>query len=108
MSWAGNASKRLTSSDLAPCYNKSYRDSLAAKQKAHGLLRNAIDPIRQIDSEIILAVIVLLIEAELIDVGRNNWKHHIQGATNVIEPLYGRDFSQVSTMSPLQKCLMSN
>lgn len=101
-------SRRVTSSDLAPSYKKFYGDSLAAKQKAYELLRNAADPIHQTDSEIILAVMVLLIEAELIDVGRNNWKHHIQGATNVIEKLCGRDFSHVSTMSPLQKCLMSN
>ena len=98
----------VTSSNSPPCSNKFYRDALTAKQRAYKLLRVATDPIHQTDSDVILAAIVLLIEVELIDVGRNNWKHHIQGATNVIEKLCGRDFSHVGTMSSLQKFLMSN
>ncbi|KAI6859841.1 hypothetical protein KC338_g7167 [Hortaea werneckii] len=97
-----------TGSDLALCANKYYGDALTAKQQAYKLLRVATDPTYKTDSDIILAAIVLLIEAELIDVGRNNWKHHIQGATDIIEKLCSPDFSHVGTMSSLQKCLMSN
>jgi hypothetical protein len=39
------------------------------------------------DSDVILAVMVLFVELELLDSGRNNWKHHIEGARTIIADL---------------------
>lgn len=86
----------------------SYNDALAAKQRALYLLKSALTGIASVDIDVTLAVVLLFIEFELIDSGRDNWKHHINGARTIIETLCGLNMATQTAMSPLRSCLISN
>ncbi|KAK0099711.1 hypothetical protein ONS95_013396 [Cadophora gregata] len=87
---------------------RSYKDSLVAKQRALGFLRSALRNEAAMDADIILAVVLLLIECELIDSGRNTWRYHVAGAKPLIEKLCHQGLSTTGVMSPLCRCLISN
>jgi hypothetical protein len=86
----------------------SYNDALAAKQKALYLLQSALTSIASVDVDVTLAVVLLFIEFELIDSGRDNWRYHINGARTIIETLCGSNITTQTDMSPLRSCLISN
>ena len=86
----------------------SYNDALAAKQRALYLLKSALTSIASADIDVTLAVVLLFVEFELIDSGRDNWRHHINGARTIIQTLCGSNISTQTTMSPLRSCLISN
>ena len=87
---------------------ESYNDALAAKQRALHLLKSALTSIASVDIDVILAVVLLFIEFELIDSGRDNWRYHLNGARTIIERLCGSNISTQIAMSPLRSCLISN
>lgn len=58
--------------------------------------------------DITLAVVLLFIEFELIDSGRDNWRYRINGARTIIETLCRSHVSTQTAMSPLRSCLISN
>ena len=60
------------------------------------------------DLDVILAVILLFVEFELLNSGRDDWIHHIDGARKIIEKLCGSNVIPARTMSPLRRCLVSN
>ncbi|KAK4934464.1 hypothetical protein LTR10_024278 [Elasticomyces elasticus] len=86
----------------------SYRDALAAKQRALSLLKSALGSLAPADLDVALAVVLLFIDFELIDSGRDHWKHHIEGAKTIIETLAGSDTWTQTAMSPLRTSLISN
>ena len=87
---------------------ESYDAALAAKQRALSLLKSALTDIASVDIDVILAVVLLFIEFELIDSGKDNWRYHINGARTIIETLYGANISMQSALNPLRSCLISN
>ena len=88
--------------------SESYTDALAAKQRALHLLKSALTSIASVDIDVTLAAVLLFIEFELIDSGRNNWRFHINGARTIIETLCRLSISTQTPMSPLRSCLISN
>ena len=86
----------------------SYNDALAAQQRALYLLKIALTSIASVDIDVTLAVVLLFVEFELIDSGRDNWRYHINGARTIIKTLCGSNISTQTAMSPLRRCLISN
>ncbi|KAH9217875.1 acriflavine sensitivity control protein acr-2, partial [Leptodontidium sp. 2 PMI_412] len=58
--------------------------------------------------DVTLAVVLLLIECELIDSGRNNWKFHVNGAKAIMKKLCPSGLSTEAPLSPLRRSLISN
>lgn len=96
------------SSSTALRQRESYYDALAAKQRALFLLKSALDSTASAHVDVILAVVLLFVEFELLDSGRDNWRYHINGARTIIETLCGSNMSRQTAMSPLRSCLISN
>ena len=96
------------SSSAATPQSEFHNDALAAKQRALYLLRSALANATSIDMDVILAVVLLFIEFELIDSGRDNWKYHVNGARTIIKTLYTSHTSTCTPISPLRSCLISN
>ena len=96
------------SSLLAYQQPEFYHDALAAKQRALYLLKSALTSIASIDMDVTLAVVLLFIEFELIDSGRDNWRYHINGVRIIIEALCGPKVSLQTTKSPLRNFLIAN
>ncbi|KAJ9621810.1 hypothetical protein H2204_011726 [Knufia peltigerae] len=87
----------------------SYHDALAAKQQALSLLQSGIVSVSSADVDVTLAVVLLFIELELIDSGRDHWKYHIKGARTMIETLIGTNaLTRQTAMSPLRRSLIAN
>jgi hypothetical protein len=103
-SGAKNLSSR-TSISSSVQQRDSYNHALTAKQRALQLLKSALANITAVDVDVTLAVILLFIEFELIDSGRDNWRYHINGARSIIESLCG---SAHTSMTPLRRWLISN
>jgi Fungal specific transcription factor domain len=87
---------------------KSYRDALAAKQRALHLLNSALNDMPSADIDVTLAVVLLFIEFELIDSGKDNWRRHVNGARTIIDILLGSNKLAHTAMSSLRSCLISN
>lgn len=88
--------------------SRSYDDALVAKQSALHHLTHLISDIKLADIDVTLAAVLLFVEFELIDSGRENWKHHIAGARTVIKILNQSKTMVHATMSPLRSYLLSN
>ncbi|KAF7536431.1 hypothetical protein G7054_g4571 [Neopestalotiopsis clavispora] len=86
----------------------SYYHALTAKQKALCLLGSALQSPMPMNDDVILAVVLLFIEFELLDSGRDDWKHHISGAKAIIEKLCQPKTLTPTTMTPLRRSLVSN
>ncbi|KAI9729240.1 MAG: hypothetical protein M1834_007032 [Cirrosporium novae-zelandiae] len=84
-----------------------YKDALIAKQHALRLLNFALHDMHSVDIDVALAS-VLLIEFELIDSGKDDWRFHINGARRLIDYLGESYRVEGSTMNPLRSCLVSN
>lgn len=95
---------KLTASQQPELYN----DALAAKQRALCLLQSTLAKGASMDMDVVLAVVLLFIELELIDSGRDNWKCHADGARTIIKTLCGSHDSTRTPISPLRSCLISN
>ncbi|KAI4854657.1 hypothetical protein E4T44_00009 [Aureobasidium sp. EXF-8845] len=88
--------------------SRPYFDHLTAKHRALNMLRNALIDLDITDSDVILAVMILFVELELLDSGRNNWKHHIEGARTIIAILCKPHLPEDLPISRLRSCLISN
>jgi hypothetical protein len=53
-------------------------------------------------------VMILFVELELLDSGRNNWKHHIEGARTIIANLFKAQLPEKLSVNLLRSCLISN
>ena len=107
----GSGSSRGQSRDStasASSYFEAYHDALAAKQRALQLLQGGLARIASANVDVTLAVMLLLINLELIDTGRDNWRYHIRGTRTLIRTLCGPEGSMKKDMSPLRSCLISN
>ncbi|PVH81605.1 hypothetical protein DL98DRAFT_416313 [Cadophora sp. DSE1049] len=88
--------------------SRAYKDSLAAEQRALGLLMSALSDEAALNVDVALAVILLLIECELIDSGRNTWRYHVVGARSLIEKLCQQGISKGGVGSSFRSSLISN
>jgi hypothetical protein len=89
-------------------HSQTRSDALAAKFKALNFLQSALSNEAPMDLDVTLAVVLLFVEFELLDSGRDDWIHHIDGARKIIEKLCGLKVFSVGTISPLRRCLISN
>ena len=87
---------------------KSHNDALVAKQRALCLLRSTLTTIASANIEVTLAVVLLFIEFELIDCGRDSWRHHVHAARAIIKALFEHNTPRQGMMSPLRSCLVSH
>lgn len=65
-------------------------DGLQAKHQVLRMLPSALQSlqnINSIDGDVILAVVLLLINVELIESGKHNWKAHFDGAGRIMKYL---------------------
>lgn len=97
-----------SSSSMSTQHYQAYNDALVAKQRALHLLKTNLSSIASVDVDVTLAVVLLFIEFELIDSGRNAWRHHVNGARTMIETVCRPKILSQTTMSPLRSCLISN
>lgn len=65
----------------------SYRDALVAKQHALSLLAQSVASVNESNIDLILVVILLFINYDLIESGRDKWKVHMEGARRLIDLL---------------------
>jgi hypothetical protein len=72
------------------------------------MLRSALTDKTPMDSDIILAAMILFVELELLDSGKDNWRHHIEGARSIIADLCKPQMLQNLATSPMRTCLISN
>ena len=100
-----NATRRPSDLARSALY---HRDALLAKQGALCLLKSALEDIGSADVDVTLAVVLLLIQFELIDSGRDEWRHHIKGARAIIERLLESEKSVQDGISPLRGSLISD
>jgi hypothetical protein len=87
---------------------EAYKDALVAKHRALRLLSEALPSSDSINSDVILASIMLFIKFELLDSGRNGWRFHTEGARQLMAYLRQNGKSESSALSSLRNCLISN
>lgn len=85
----------------------SYRDALVAKQQALSLLAQSVASVNESNIDHILVVILLFVNYDLIESGKDKWKVHMEGARKLINLLGTPSFQQNPT-SQLRKCLLSD
>ncbi|KAI5464895.1 fungal-specific transcription factor domain-containing protein [Mariannaea sp. PMI_226] len=62
-------------------------DALVAKQQVLQMMSTALQNIDSIDGDVLLASVLFLINVELIESGKNNWKAHLEGAGRIMSIL---------------------
>jgi hypothetical protein len=97
-----------TQTDRQDPSEKTYKDALLAKQKALRLLSEELTNSESMNSDIVLASIMLFIEFELLDSGKNGWKFHTEGAKQLMVYLRQNGRSKLSALNNLRNCLISN
>ncbi|KAJ4305568.1 hypothetical protein N0V90_001099 [Kalmusia sp. IMI 367209] len=65
----------------------SYADALLAKQQALSLMARSVASVNPTNIDIVLAAILMFINYDLIESGRDKWRVHIEGARKLIELL---------------------
>ena len=65
----------------------SYADALLAKQQALSFLAQSVLSVNETNIDLVLVVILLFINYDLIESGRDKWKVHMNGARQLIELL---------------------
>jgi hypothetical protein len=85
-----------------------YQHALVAKQEALRLLYLALtDPI-ETSGIMTLASVLLFINLELIDSGKNGWRPHVEGARRLTESLECLRNVQTNSTNSLRDCMISN
>lgn len=110
-----NAAQALSPKDISPpaedgqptVIPSAYYDALMAKQRALCMLRMALNDGAQMPLEITLAVVLLLLEFELIDSGRDSWRQHTKGARALIDRIHASNPSGLVIRSSLSMRLIS-
>jgi Fungal specific transcription factor domain len=100
----GAASSSLSSIRWA----EPYRHALTAKQRALHLFNTALNVFTLADLDVTLAAVLLFIQLELVDSGKDSWKWHINGVSKLIDVLGGWNGLAHPTSTPLRRCLISN
>ncbi|KAI4723782.1 hypothetical protein E4T49_08491 [Aureobasidium sp. EXF-10728] len=113
MSNASQRSSRSLDSNVRACLQTCnhestgrLRDALVAKQRALVMLNHALANPNYSTIDIILAVMVLFIEFELMDSGRNDWRHHIEGVRAMIKAICDTDPWDRLTVGSVRACLV--
>lgn len=88
--------------------SSEYKDALISKQSALRLLRQALEDTPSVDMDIILASVLLFIEFELIDSGKDDWRLHVNGARRLIDSLPSSSDVDLSNMNAMRSCWVSN
>lgn len=71
-------------------------------------MKSALDDVRTGNIDVILAVVLLFIEFELIDSGKDSWKWHITGARKILDVLNELNDLTDIHLRPLRAFLISN
>lgn len=89
---------------------KSYNDALIAKQCALRMLRIVLVNPRptEVDVDVALGAVLLFIQFQLVDSGRDHWRQHIDGARTIMQTYFGSNIATRSQASPLRRCLAAN
>ncbi|KAF2182101.1 hypothetical protein K469DRAFT_587513 [Zopfia rhizophila CBS 207.26] len=88
-------------------FKSSYRDALIAKQRSLSLLSQTVTLVDGTNFDVVLVSILLLINYDLIESGKDSWKVHMEGARKLIS-LVGNSSFQPQNMSRLRTCLLSD
>ncbi|KAE8322431.1 fungal-specific transcription factor domain-containing protein [Aspergillus sergii] len=83
-------------------------DALSAKQKAIHLLKIALESLPTTDINLIVTVILLFINLELIDSGKNAWRAHVEGAMKLISSLKPFENDQISPIALIRDRITSD
>ncbi|KAF2201596.1 hypothetical protein GQ43DRAFT_371055 [Delitschia confertaspora ATCC 74209] len=93
-------------------FQSSYRDALLSKQAGLSLLSQSVEVVNQWNFDIILAAVILFINYDLIESGKDSWKVHFQGARKLISLLGDARGLGIQTqhlpMSKLRTCLLAD
>jgi hypothetical protein len=87
-------------------HKTSYRDALIAKQHALSLLAQSIATVNESNIDLILATILLFVNYDLIESGKDKWKVHMEGARKLIQ-LLGKPSYRPHAMSQLRTYILS-
>lgn len=79
--------------------SSSYRDALESKQVALRLLRQALDDPASMHVDIVLATVLLFIELEVMQSGKDTWKLHMEGARKLVDSISSSSDAAISSMS---------
>lgn len=85
----------------------SYADALLAKQQALSLMAKSVASLTPANADVILATILMFINYDLIESGRDKWRVHVEGARKIIERLDKPPYLQ-SPMSKLRLTVLSD
>lgn len=88
-------------------HGTSYRDALVAKQQALSLLAQEVATIDNSNIDIILATVLLFVNYDLIETGKDMWKVHMEGARELIN-LLGTSPYRPHSMSKLRVHLLAD
>ncbi|KAE8366018.1 fungal-specific transcription factor domain-containing protein [Aspergillus caelatus] len=83
-------------------------DALSAKHKAIHLLKAALENLPSTDVDLIVTVILLFINLELIDSGKNAWRAHVEGAMTLIISLKPFQNDQTSPIALIRDRITSD
>ncbi|KAE8383814.1 fungal-specific transcription factor domain-containing protein [Aspergillus bertholletiae] len=83
-------------------------DALSAKHKAIHLLQKSLTNLPSADVDLIVTVILLFINLELIDSGKNAWRAHVEGAMKLISSLKPFENDQTSPIALIRDRITSD
>jgi hypothetical protein len=87
---------------------RAYKDALVAKHNALLLLSEALGNRHSMNSDFVLASIMLFIEFELLDSSTKEWRFHVEGARQLMVYLQQNGQPASSTLGNLRNCLVYN
>lgn len=85
----------------------SYADALLAKQQALSLMAKSVASLTPANVDYILATILMFINYDLIESGRDQWRVHVEGARKIIERLDTPPYLQ-QPMSKLRLAVLTD
>ncbi|EOD45031.1 putative acriflavine sensitivity control protein acr-2 protein [Neofusicoccum parvum UCRNP2] len=87
-----------------------YRDALVAKHKAIQLLRHSLEHVDTVNRDVLLAAVLLFVNFDLVNSGKEDWKVHVEGARRLIEgfDLSGDDVKSSTMMGTLRDFVIAD
>ena len=92
-------------------FQSSYRDALVAKQSGLALLCQSLQSVNESNFDILLAAVILFINYDLIESGKDSWKVHFEGARKLINLLGDPHFTTLTASAPMSRlrtCLLAD
>lgn len=87
----------------------AFLDSLVAKHRAIKDLQVVLRDPDSADRGVLLAAVLFFVNFELIDLGREGWKKHLEGARRILNILIpGADSSKSAPRTVLHDCIISD